>query len=188
MFDRFLDRPVEAGSVERILDVARRGPSAGFTQGFEFLVVEGIEHTAPLWDALYPPAERHDFDWSGWLAAPVVIVPLAHKQAYLDRYAEPDKGWTDKDEAHWPVPYWLFDASCAAMLILLAVVEEGLGATIVGMPERGAGALRDACGVPDDRDAVCVIAVGHPDPGDVRHLEARGRRRPLDDVVHRQRW
>jgi hypothetical protein len=31
--------------------------------------------------------------------APLVIVPMASKDAYLSRYAEPDKGWTDLDEA-----------------------------------------------------------------------------------------
>jgi hypothetical protein len=30
--------------------------------------------------------------------APLVIVPLACKDVYLDRYARPDKGFTDRDE------------------------------------------------------------------------------------------
>ena len=30
------------------------------------------------------------------LNAPLVVVPMAHKAAYLERYAEPDKGWEDR--------------------------------------------------------------------------------------------
>ena len=33
----------------------------------------------------------------GVSAAPVLIVCCSNPQAYLDRYAEPDKGWTDRD-------------------------------------------------------------------------------------------
>jgi carbon monoxide dehydrogenase subunit G len=31
----------------------------------------------------------------------------------------PDKGWTDRDEARWPVPFWQIDTGMAALLILL---------------------------------------------------------------------
>ena len=60
-------------------------------------------------------------------SAPLVIVPLACKDVYLDRYARPEKGWTDRDESRWPVPYWYIDTGFTALLILLAVVDEGLG-------------------------------------------------------------
>src|SRR3712207_6969015 len=36
--------------------------------------------------------------------APLLVVVLSSKDAYLDRYAEPDKGWTDRDETRWAVP------------------------------------------------------------------------------------
>ena len=57
-------------------------------------------------------------------SAQLVIVPLACKDVYLDRYARPEKGWTDKDESRWPVPYWYIDTGFTALLILLAVVDE----------------------------------------------------------------
>ena len=70
----------------------------------------------------------------GMRTAPVVIVPLASKAAYLDRYALPDKGWTDRDEARWPVPYWDVDVGMASLLMLLTAVDEGLGACFFGIP------------------------------------------------------
>ena len=81
--------------------------------------------------------------------APLLIVPMSDKSAYLDRYAEPDKGWTDRDEARWPVPYWDVDAGMAALLMLLTAVDEGLGACFFGIPPERLDAFRAAFGVPD---------------------------------------
>lgn len=55
----------------------------------------------------------------------MVVVPFACKNDYLDRYAEPDKGWTDRDESRWPVPYWYIDTGMAALNMLHAAVAEG---------------------------------------------------------------
>ncbi len=163
MVRSFVDRPLDPAAVDRILDCGRRGPSAGFTQGFEFLVLEGPGQTGRFWEATRSADDRDDPEWAGLLRAPLLIVPLAHREAYLDRYAEADKGWTDKDEARWPVPYWLVDTSFAALLILLAVVEEGLGALFFSI--EGIDGFRRAFDVPAGYEPVGGIAVGHPAPG-----------------------
>src|SRR5207244_4639609 len=96
MVRSFEDRPLPRDVVERILANAQRAPSAGFSQGWAFVVLEGREQTARFWSATFADdAARAAFRWQGLFRAPLVVVPLAHKQAYLDRYAEPDKGWTD---------------------------------------------------------------------------------------------
>src|SRR2546428_8053377 len=159
MVRSFQERAVDADALERILDAARRGPSAGFSQGFEFLVLSGPDEVSRYWDATLPTDRRHSFAWPGLLRAPVVVVPFAHKQAYLDRYAEPDKGWTDKDESRWPVPYWLVDTSFAAMLILLAAVDEGLGAVFFGVGD--ADGLGRQFNVPPGYEPIGAIAIGH---------------------------
>src|SRR5581483_8176419 len=119
MVRNFEDRPVPADALGRILDHARRGPSAGHTQGSAFLVLEGPEQVGRFWDCTFPAGRRAGFRWPGLFRAPVVILPCASKDAYLDRYAEPDKGWADRDEARWPVPYWDIDCGMATMAILL---------------------------------------------------------------------
>ena len=93
--------------------------------------------------------------------APLLIVPLSNKSAYLDRYAEPDKGWTDRDESRWPVPYWDVDAGMAALLMLLTAVDEGLGACFFGVPPDRLAAFREAFGVPrsSGRSAACPSAI-----------------------------
>jgi hypothetical protein len=65
--------------------------------------------------------------------APLVVVPLAHKNAYLERYAEADKGWDDRDEARWPAAYWFIDTGMATLLMLLKAVDLGLDACFFGI-------------------------------------------------------
>jgi nitroreductase len=186
MVRNFSDAPIDRDVVTRILENGRRAPSAGFSQGWAFLVLDGAEETARFWDATFEDdAARGAFQWQGLFAAPLIVVPLAHKQTYLDRYAEPDKGWTDRDESRWPVPYWDVDTGFAALLMLLTAVDAGLGALFFGIfkPEP----FRRAFGIPDEYSPVGAIAIGHPLPDEPSPSVRRGRR-PADDVIHRGRW
>ena len=185
MVRTFEDRPLPAEALERILANARRGPSAGFSQGFEFLVLEGKEQTGRFWEAVSPDRGWERAGWPGVYNAPVVIVPLSHKQAYLDRYAEPDKGWIDRAESRWPVPFWDIDAGMAALLILLTAVDCGLGALFFGITD--APALRAAFGVPEGYVPIGGIALGYPAPDRPSGSLRRGHR-PAADVIHRGTW
>src|SRR5262249_14175803 len=100
MVRSFEPRPLPTDVVERILRNAQRAPSAGFSQGWAFLALEGPEQTHRYWSAV-GPRDAAAFRWQDLFAAPLLIVCLADKRAYLERYAEPDKGWTDRDEARW---------------------------------------------------------------------------------------
>ena len=184
----FTEDPVDADVLDRILDTANRAPSAGFSQGQAWLVLTEPGDRERFWSLRAGDDEMWADD--GTRRAPVVVVPLANKHVYLDRYAEADKGWTDRDEARWPVPYWYVDTGMAAENLLLAVVDEGLGALFFGIPTPLWAAFRAAFGVPEAWDPVGAVAIGHP--GD-RAVEPRAsghtrRRRTLDEVVHRGRW
>jgi nitroreductase len=120
--------------------------------------------------------------------APLLVVPLSHKAAYLDRYAEPDKGWTDRDEARWPVPYWDVDTGMAALLMLLTAVDEGLAACFFGVPPERTGAFRAAFGVPDGYTPIGCVSVGYAGAEDRRSPSLARGRRPVEEVVHRGRW
>jgi nitroreductase len=188
MVRTFEDRPVDEDVLERILAAGRRAPSAGFTQGFAFLVCKGPEETARFWGAL---AEGESApEWiEGLHRADVVIVPLASKDAYLDRYAQEDKGWTDRSEARWPTPYWIVDTAYAAMLMLLAAVDEGLGALFFGAPEEDVPSFREAFGVPGGWHPIGAIALGHPAQVDLVRSSAHTRpKKPLEELVHWGRW
>jgi nitroreductase len=179
-------RPVPDAVVDRLLGNALRAPSAGFSQGWAFLVLSAPEERTRFWETL---ADLSDPD--PWLRdmrnAPLLIVPLSHKQAYLERYAESDKGWTDRDEAHWPVPYWDIDTGFAALLMLLTAVDEELGACFFGVPPDRMDAFRAAFGVPPEFTPIGCVSVGYPAP-DRRSPSLRRGHRPLEDVVHRGSW
>jgi len=186
MVRAFTDEPVEPAVVDRLLEHAVHAPSAGFSQGWAFLVLTEAADRARFWEAVFPDRSE-GFRFPGILDASCLIVPLSHKQAYLDRYAEPDKGWADGDERRWPVPYWDVDTGMASMLILLTVVDEGLGALFFGIKGAYLGAFRGAFGVPVAFTPVGAIAVGHRAPDAPSSSLGRGRRR-MEEVVHRGRW
>jgi nitroreductase len=180
--------PVAPEVLDRILDRARRAPSAGFSQGVAFLVLSEPADVTGFWEAARDPDEE-DWPTEGTAAAPVVIVPMAGKHVYLDRYAEEDKGWADRDEGRWPVAYWLVDTAFASMVILLAAVDEGLGALFFGLFGDGYARVKAAFGVPDGWEPIGVITVGHPADVDPIRSSAHSRpRRSMDEVVHRGRW
>ena len=180
MVRTFTEATVPKKSLDRILGNAVRGPSAGFSQGQAFLL-------------LTEPGDRERF-WaiagaavsSSAQTAPAVIVPMSCKRVYLDRYAQPDKGWTDRDEARWPVPFWHIDTGMAALLILQTVVDEGLGAVYFGIVPEAVQPFRDAFGVPDDQEPIGAIAIGYD--AETAKRDLRSKRRSVDDVLHYGRW
>ena len=180
MVRQFTGEPVSAQSLERILDNAVRGPSAGFSQGQAFLVLTDPEDLKRFWTVAGVAAAE------SVASAPLVIVPMSSKRVYLDRYALPDKGWTDRDEKRWPVPFWHIDTGMAALLILLTVTDEGLGALYFGIVPEAVQPFREAFGVPDDHEPIGAIAIGHNAEAAPRDLHSR--RRPAPDVVHYGRW
>src|SRR5919112_4476017 len=122
------DRPVADHVVTRMLEHAVRAPSAGFSQGWDFVVLRRPEDRELFWSVTRDGEGEPDAWLRGLSTAPVLILCLSDKDAYLDRYAAPDKGWTDRDERHWPIPYWDVDTGMAALLMLLTAVDEGVGA------------------------------------------------------------
>ena len=179
-----LDRPVPREVTDRIVRAGLRAPSAGFSQGWGFLVLDTPEDVDRFGKSATP-----DEDAENWMAAnvraPLIIVPLSNKDAYLDRYAEPDKGFSDRSDAWWPAPYWDIDTGFAAMLILLAAIDEGLGACFFGLPKEQIGPFREAFGVPAQFNPIGAISIGYAaEPA--RDLSAR--RKPRSEVVHYGRW
>jgi nitroreductase len=188
MVRRFDGRPPSRELLDGVLAAALHAPSAGFAQGVDLLVLDGAEQLDRFWRATTDPA-RWRQPLGARAGAPVVVLVLSDRQAYLDRYAEPDKAGLGLDvEAGWPLPYWDLDAAMAAMLLLLAAVDAGLGAWFFGVFHGQERLLREL-GVPAGHRLVGAVALGYPAPGERPVGSAvRRRRRSLDEVVHRGRW
>jgi nitroreductase len=187
MVRSFLSTPLAEDVVQRILENAQRAPSAGFSQGWAFLALEGPAQTETYWSSV-GPADRASFGWPDLFAAPLLIVCLSDKQAYLDRYAEPDKGWFDRGEARWPAPYWDIDTGMAAMLMLLTAVDCGLGAVFFGVPPEKIGLLHTTFNIPERLHPIGTIAIGYEKPGDRQSPSLKRGHRPAEQVVHYGTW
>ena len=184
------DRSVPPEVRERLLEHAIRAPSAGFSQGWAFLVLETPEDRDRFWRS--STSAEDEAAMADWLVrmrrAPLLVVPLSHKAAYLERYAASDKGWTDRDEARWPVPYWDIDTGMATLLMLLTAVDEGLAACFFGIQPPQHPTFHAEFGVPDDYTAIGCVAVGYAGDHDRRSPSLRRGRRPVEEVVHRGHW
>jgi nitroreductase len=180
------DRPVPSDVLFRALDHAIRAPSAGFSQGWDFIVLTDPADRQLFWDTA--AEERPPDSWlAGMRTASALVLCLSDPERYLDRYAEPDKGWTDRDPARWAVPYWDVDTGMAALMILLTAVDEGLGACFFGVAGPKQARVLAAFGAPADRRVVGVVSLGYPAPDRLSPSPRRGRR-PMSDVVHLGRF
>lgn len=181
------DRAVDPAALDAVLDAARRTPSAGFSQGTTFLLLEDPADVAAYWQAA-TPAEAGDTDWLVRMRrAPVLLLVWADETAYRDRYAEPDKG--RPRDAQWPAPWWWVDSGMASMAVLYAVVAHGLGACFFGVPPQQVPAVRERFAVPERLQSAGVVAIGHPARGEKPGGSAAKRaRRDTVDQVRRGRW
>jgi nitroreductase len=184
----FRPDPIEPAVLDELVELATRAPSAGKTQGWHLVVLEGPD-TARFWDITLPVGRREGFRWVHLLDAPVIALPLADPHAYTRRYAEPDKARTGLGHGThaWPVPYWTVDTSMAVMTLLLAAEDRGLGALFFGV-FRGEAQLRRALGIPDELQLVGAIALGHPRDEREPGRSAHRRRRTPAEIIHRRRW
>jgi nitroreductase len=187
MVRNFSTEPLPPGAIEDLLNVARRAPSAGFTQGQSFVVAtrpdlrEAIGRTCQ--EQVYVDAGYHAF----LSKAPALLIACTSEPAYRERYAEPDVVSADApDEVDsWPMPYWHMDLGCAVMLVLLAAVNQGLAcgvAAIYDVPR-----LRALLGIPSDVVPGLVIAVGHA-AEDVRWPGVDRERTWDPGYIHHEHW
>ncbi len=178
---------VSREALERVARAARRGPNAGYSQGLRVLVVDDPETIAAL---VSDDADERSRAWFTNAAAHFFV--LTREQDYHDRYTQPDKlAVTGGVEVIWPVPFWHVDAGAAMMLVMLAALEEGLGAGVYGVTVDDDARVRELLGIPLDLTIVVGITVGRPadDPDRDRASSVFSqRRRAHDDVVRWNRW
>jgi nitroreductase len=181
----FADRPVPMATLERVLATALHAPSAGFTQGLELVVLDDSESVGAFFRLTDPWSRKHR---DGSLP-PVIVLPVADRDAYLRRYSEPDKQGLGLDvEEGWPIAYWELDAAMAVMLLLLAAVDEGLGSWFFGIFHGEQDVIR-WLNIPAGCRPVGAVALGYAAAGATARGSAMTRpRRTLQDVVHRGGW
>ena len=190
MVRSFATDPIDPALITTMVEAALRAPSAGNTGGTSWVVLTGPAETAEYWEATTDAAWQASSPRAeGLRRAPVILLAYASAEAYVARYAEPDKadpalGWTD---LAWPVPYWIGDAAFGVMTILLAAVDAGLGACVLGN-FRGEEALARALGVPASWRLFCAVPVGYPDGHDHRSPSLDRARPDPAERIHHGSW
>jgi nitroreductase len=183
--------PVARETLERIAATIRRAPSAGFSQGQRLIVVTDPETKRRVAEAA---GEFYYLEqgFGPWISgAGALIAVCTREEDYHDRYRQPDKVDDKGAEIEWPVPYWYVDGGKAAMLILLAAIDEGLAAGVFGVDAHFMGAVREVLGLPEDVALVEIITLGKAAADDESdRLSSRGTRprKPLDELVRWERW
>ena len=180
MVRRYRTDPVDPDALERIVEAAHRGPSAGNAQGVSLVVATEAPVRLAI-AALAGESQWLERGYGPWLsAAPVHLVLCAEPEIYRARYAEPGK-----DSAALDIPWWWVDAGAALLLILQAAVNEGLAAGFLGA--HAVPGLHNLLGIPADVEVVGVVTVGHPIP-DRRSSSLDRGPRPAAEVTHREHW
>jgi len=187
----FRDEPVDPAVLDGLVELASRAPSAGKTQGWHLVVLEGAQ-TRRFWDHAFPAERRDRFQFPGLFTAPVIALAFADPDAYVARYAEPDKARTGLGAGAdaWPTPYWTIDGSMAVMTLLLAAEDAGLGALFFAV-FHGEAAVRAELGVPERLQLLGAIALGRPAHTDAVAVPGRSATRPRrapEEIVHRGGW
>jgi nitroreductase len=162
MCREFLDRDVPQEKIDRILDLASRYPSAGHTEPQEFIVVrdQRVKHELA----------RGALDQMFVAQAPLVIVVISDVRRSARRYGERGVRF-----------FSIIDGAFVAMLILLAVVDEGLGACFVGSfyDEE----VQEVLSLPQEVRPIGIIPIGYCAEG-----PRKFRRRSREQIVHRDRY
>ena len=158
----YQDRDVPDEVLERILDLAVHFPSAGHTQPQEFIVIRNENNK--YWLA------RAALDQFFIAEAPVVIVIASDTRRSKARYGERGEKF-----------YSIIDGAFAAMLVLLAAVNEGLGAAFVGAFDDDD--VQVLLGLPKAVRPIGIIPIGFcAEPS--RKLP----RIPKEQIIHYERW
>jgi nitroreductase len=158
---RYADRPLEPAHLEAILNAGRRASSSKNRQRWDFIVVTDREGLRTL--SGVGPYAGHV---AGAAAAVALVFPRPAGEA--------------PHSTAW-------DLGLASQNMILAAWSLGIGSCPITVYEPDLA--RTALGYPPDHDCEQLLAFGYPaDPDDRTRPLRPGKRRPLDDVVHRGRW
>ena len=153
-------RAAPDGALERILEAARRAPSAGNRQPWDFVVVTGRERLAEL-----ATVWRGAGHVAGSQATVALVGPLVETQRERD---------------------WLqFDMGQAALQMAVVAADLGVGSCHSAIGDQALA--QRILHYPDGRSCIALLSFGMPRDRPLVPLR-RPARRPLDEVVHRDRW
>jgi nitroreductase len=162
MVRRFEDRPLARDQLNRILDAGRHAASSKNQQRWDFVVVE---------DRAQLRALAGVGQFAGHVAGAAAAIALL----------APDP---TRPGASLSL---VWDLGLAAENMMLAAWELGIGSCPATVYDQALA--REILGHPEDRWCGYVLSFGYPaDADDLTRPPRAGGRRPLEELVHRERW
>lgn len=159
---RFTAEPLPDESIERILEAGRRAGSSKNRQRWDFVAIADRDRLAELGGA---------GPWAGHLAGAALGIALVTP---------------DPRAAGQPLSV-MFDLGQAADNMMLTAWELGIGSVPATVYEQDL--VRRLLGYPDDHWCEYILSFGYPaDPTELTAPLRPGGRRPLAEMVHRERW
>jgi nitroreductase len=156
----YRDVEITSEDLDRILEAARRTPSAGNQQSWDFVVCTDREQLAEL--ATVGPAAGH-------VAASAATIALVAPRSEDARTRDLIQ----------------FDLGQAAMSVMLAAADLGIGSAHAGVHDQELA--RRLLGFPEDRFCAVLITLGTPADRPLTPIRQPDRR-PFNDVVHPGHW
>ncbi len=156
---KYANKTVEEDKLLKVLEAARLSPSANNNQPCHFVVVSNKKTR----ESLLPAYTR---DW--FVKAPVIIVACAF----------PEKSWTRMDGEN----YWKVDSAIAVENMILVAHEAGLATCWIGAFDETK--VKEVLGIPKEARAIAMFPLGYP----AEHKGKVTHRKPLDEIVHYDRW
>jgi nitroreductase len=159
---KFDGHPLEPDHLRRILDAGRRSGSSKNQQSWDFVVCTERDHLRQL--AAVGPYAQH---LAGAAVAIALVVP---------------------DPATHDAPYSImWDLGRAAQNMTLAAWELGIGSVPATVYNQELA--RELLAYPADRWCEFLLSFGYPEkPEALTWAKRAGGRKPLDAVVHTERW
>ncbi len=159
----FNDTLISHALIDELLDAVRYSPSAGFTQGFRFLVLTEENARFSFFKITSDELWLESSDSKMITNAPVIIIPFCLKSEYINRYSQTDKLISHNNENFMEVQgtaFWITDLSFATMILLLNAENLGLGALFFAI-HNNLDKLKSHFNIDGDADLIGAVAVGY---------------------------
>lgn len=157
---QFADEEIPDADLDHVLEAGRIAPSSQNNQPWDFIVVTDREMLREL---------SRVWRGGGHIATAAAAIALVTPDEEESRARERNR----------------FDIGQATMQMMIAAADRGIGSGHSAIGDQDVA--RSVLGVPDDKLVAFVMDLGYPADRPLRP-GTRLKRRPFDEVVHRNGW